>query len=79
MSKDGHSVKIKNPVDFLVNAGKGVFMGVADVVPGVSGGTIALVMGIYDQLITTITRFDARLPTTIRRGQFTQALSLIHI
>ena len=29
-------------------------MGVADVVPGVSGGTIALVMGIYDQLITTI-------------------------
>ena len=48
-------------------------MGVADVVPGVSGGTIALVMGIYDQLITTITRFDARLLNTIRRGQFTQA------
>jgi len=33
----------------------GVFMGSADAVPGVSGGTIALIAGIYERLITAIT------------------------
>jgi putative membrane protein len=33
-------------------------MGAADVVPGVSGGTIAFVAGIYEELITTIDRID---------------------
>jgi putative membrane protein len=37
---------------------KGVFMGAADTVPGVSGGTIALVTGIYERLITAITAVD---------------------
>ncbi|MCV2403778.1 DUF368 domain-containing protein [Marinomonas sp. C2222] len=32
----------------------GVFMGAADVVPGVSGGTIAFVLGIYDRLIAAL-------------------------
>lgn len=33
---------------------KGVGMGAADVVPGVSGGTIAFIVGIYDELINSI-------------------------
>ena len=33
---------------------KGMGMGAADVVPGVSGGTIAFIVGIYDELINTI-------------------------
>jgi putative membrane protein len=33
---------------------KGMFMGAADVVPGVSGGTIAFITGIYEELIKTI-------------------------
>jgi putative membrane protein len=33
---------------------KGMFMGAADLVPGVSGGTIALIMGIYKELIDSI-------------------------
>ena len=37
---------------------KGVFMGAADAVPGVSGGTIALITGIYERLITAITEVD---------------------
>ncbi|MFC6732715.1 DUF368 domain-containing protein [Haladaptatus sp. DYSN1] len=37
---------------------KGFFMGAADTVPGVSGGTIALITGIYERLITAITEFD---------------------
>src|SRR6056297_2148773 len=34
---------------------KGICMGTADAVPGVSGGTIALVTGIYERLIGAIT------------------------
>jgi len=37
---------------------KGVAMGAADVVPGVSGGTIAFVSGIYEELIETIHQLD---------------------
>lgn len=36
------------------NIYRGMLMGASDVVPGVSGGTIALVLGIYDQLILSI-------------------------
>ncbi|RLM77789.1 DUF368 domain-containing protein, partial [Halobellus sp. Atlit-38R] len=34
---------------------KGVAMGSADAVPGVSGGTIALIVGIYERLIAAVT------------------------
>ncbi len=37
---------------------KGMAMGAADVVPGVSGGTIAFITGIYDELIDSIKAFD---------------------
>ena len=33
---------------------KGVLMGIADLIPGVSGGTIAFITGIYQQLIDAI-------------------------
>lgn len=33
-------------------------MGAADIVPGVSGGTVALILGIYDKLIYTLSSFD---------------------
>lgn len=39
---------------FLANILRGVFMGSADVVPGVSGGTIAVLLGIYERLIAAI-------------------------
>lgn len=39
---------------------KGFSMGTADVVPGVSGATIALIVGIYDRLIAAITAIDPR-------------------
>ena len=37
---------------------KGIAMGVANVIPGVSGGTIALITGIYEQLINSLKSFD---------------------
>ena len=44
----------RNIKDYLVVTLKGMAMGAADVVPGVSGGTIALITGIYQELISTI-------------------------
>lgn len=44
----------------LVIYAKGLAMGTADVVPGVSGATIALIVGIYDRLIRAITSIDPR-------------------
>ncbi|MDZ5810482.1 DUF368 domain-containing protein [Halorubrum sp. AD140] len=43
---------------------KGVAMGSADAVPGVSGGTIALIVGIYERLIAAVTAID---PGKVRR------------
>ncbi|GAA0728367.1 putative membrane protein [Halorubrum trapanicum] len=43
---------------------KGVAMGSADAVPGVSGGTIALIVGIYERLVAAIT---AATPSRLRR------------
>ena len=40
--------------DYLIIASKGLGMGAADVVPGVSGGTIAFITGIYEELINSI-------------------------
>ena len=44
----------RNLKDYLIIALKGMGMGAADVVPGVSGGTIAFVVGIYEELIESI-------------------------
>ena len=38
---------------------KGIAMGAADVVPGVSGGTIAFIVGIYEELVNSIKSINA--------------------
>lgn len=42
-------------MEFIKNVLKGMVMGVANIIPGVSGGTMAVSMGIYDKLIHCIT------------------------
>src|SRR5690625_1609054 len=42
------------------NLYRGMAMGISDVVPGVSGGTIAVILGIYDQLIASINGLFSR-------------------
>jgi len=46
--------------DLLVTYLKGLAMGAADTVPGVSGGTIALIVGIYERLVRAVTALDPR-------------------
>ena len=45
-------------LDYLIISLKGIAMGAADVVPGVSGGTIAFISGIYEELLTSISSIN---------------------
>jgi putative membrane protein len=47
---------------------KGACMGAADTVPGVSGGTIAVIVGVYERLITALTSLDPRVAGRLRRA-----------
>lgn len=48
----------RNLLDYILISLKGIAMGAADVVPGVSGGTIAFISGIYEELIDSINRIN---------------------
>jgi len=52
-------------IDYLIISFKGLAMGAADAVPGVSGGTIAFISGIYEELINTISNVNASLFKTL--------------
>ncbi len=49
---------MKNTSRYIALAAKGAAMGAANVIPGVSGGTIAFISGIYEELIDSIKSFD---------------------
>ena len=49
---------MKENRNYLMLVFKGIGMGAADVIPGVSGGTIAFITGIYEELIGSIRSFD---------------------
>ena len=46
--------------DYIILGVKGICMGASDVVPGVSGGTMAFILGIYEELINAIRSFDLK-------------------
>lgn len=48
----------RNFFDYLILVFKGMAMGAADVVPGVSGGTIAFIAGIYEELIGSLNNIN---------------------
>jgi putative membrane protein len=58
---------------------KGFVMGIADLIPGVSGGTIAFVTGIYESLLDAISSLNKETLSLVLKGEFAQALSKIHI
>ena len=55
----------------------GLAMGAADVVPGVSGGTIAFITGIYDRLLNGIKAFDITFARLLLSFHFREALARI--
>jgi putative membrane protein len=56
---------------------KGMAMGAADIVPGVSGGTIAFISGIYDRLISAIAACTPDKALWLARGRFRQTWEAI--
>ena len=63
-------MEIRNTVDYIKLFFKGVFMGIADAIPAVSGGTIALLLGIYEELISTISGLNFSLITKLKNNGF---------
>ncbi len=57
---------------------KGMGMGVAEVIPGVSGGTIAFITGIYAQLIDCIKSFDAQAVKLLFTAKWRELWNHIH-
>ncbi len=57
----------RNFLQYLWIVLKGIAMGAADVVPGVSGGTIAFISGIYEELISSINQVGPALTGTLRK------------
>lgn len=55
--------------DYLVIGVKGACMGAADVIPGVSGGTIAFIMGIYDEFVGSIAKLDGTAVQLLLKGK----------
>ncbi|WP_338157975.1 DUF368 domain-containing protein [uncultured Phocaeicola sp.] len=57
---------------------KGMGMGAADVVPGVSGGTIAFIVGIYDELINSIKSINGKSLKLFFTGKFAAFWKMIN-
>ena len=60
---------------YLSLALKGFCMGAADVVPGVSGGTMALILGIYEELIQAIRSVVMAFIRRLYQGRLREALN----
>ena len=56
--------------DYIAVGFKGLAMGAADVVPGVSGGTIAFISGIYEELVVSISNINFSLLKTLQKEGF---------
>ena len=64
--------------DYAIITLKGIAMGAADVVPGVAGGTIALIAGIYKELIDTFTKINFGLIKIIRKDGIVNAFYYVN-
>jgi putative membrane protein len=78
MSTDQEQRDSRTFVDYVGLAARGFAMGSSDIVPGVSGGTMALILGIYEELITSIKGVMNREAIRLAlRFKIKQALNLI--
>lgn len=66
-------MKKRTAVGYLLLSFRGLAMGSADVIPGVSGGTIAFITGIYEELIRSIKSIDLSLFKMLLKGGFKDA------
>ncbi|MGB9751293.1 MAG: DUF368 domain-containing protein [Roseiflexus castenholzii] len=55
----------------------GIAMGIADLIPGVSGGTMAFILGIYEHLLSAIKSFNVQLLRLLGQGRWRAALTSV--
>jgi len=55
--------------EYIIIMLKGMAMGIANVIPGVSGGTIALITGVFERLINAIKSFDLKAVKLLIKGR----------
>ena len=65
------------PIPYVIASG--LAMGSADLVPGVSGGSMAFILGIYSQLLNAIAGFDLVFLSLIIKRQWNQAAARIKL
>ena len=58
---------------------KGMAMGIADIIPGVSGGTIAFISGIYERFLNALKSFNIQLLRHLIQGDFRKAADHIDL
>ena len=51
---------------FIRNLANGIVIGIAEIIPGVSGGTLAVLLNIYDQLIGSISHLKKEFKKSIQ-------------
>lgn len=61
----------------VVNWLRGLCMGAADIVPGVSGGTMALILGHYERLVNAISHVDRKFLSLLKDRKIKEALEHI--
>jgi len=59
---------------FLLPLFGGFFMGIANLIPGVSGGTVALIIGIFERLVTALANLSLKNLLNLFKGKFFQKL-----
>ena len=63
----------------ITNIAKGFLIGIANIIPGLSGATVALILGVYTKSITTITKFDVELLKLIKNRELQKAQKYISL
>ena len=75
--KQDHNLASQSLSTYLVLAAKGFCMGAANVIPGVSGGTMALILGIYQELINAIRSFNLHFLRLVGLLKIREAISSV--
>lgn len=70
MGKAKGKIEIEFMRKYIINLVQGIAVGVANIIPGVSGGTIALIIGIFERLIDAIKSFDLKAFQLLFRGRW---------
>jgi putative membrane protein len=71
--------KVPSLAGDAINVVRGYLMGAANAVPGVSGGTVALILGYYQRLVTAISHIDSTLLSLTAKGKVREAAAHVDL